>query len=154
MTAIEKQRLERAAKVAQVIAEHPDLPMMVLAPSTPSDYDSWYHDVTDARVDSVLKPDDVYKKYGSYCGLNVEKYYTDDDDAREDISEWLFEIWYDQASLNGMRQRREITVSNDDELTEFIGADYRYTAYELAENVAWKYVEDMPWHEYIVIDCY
>lgn len=32
------KQIERAAKVAQVIAEHPDLPMMCLAPSTPSDY--------------------------------------------------------------------------------------------------------------------
>lgn len=29
--------VERANKVAQVIAEHPDLPMMCLAPSTTSD---------------------------------------------------------------------------------------------------------------------
>lgn len=38
VTAMEKVKTERAAKVAQVIAEHPDLPMMCLAPSTPSDY--------------------------------------------------------------------------------------------------------------------
>lgn len=37
MSAVEKHKLERAAKVAQVIAENPNLPIKVLAPSTPSD---------------------------------------------------------------------------------------------------------------------
>ena len=155
MTAIEKQRLERAAKVAQIIAEHPDLPMMCLAPSTPCDFDSYYHEVCGASVDSILKPYEVERKYGTYCGLSDEKYYTDETDAMEDVAEWLFESWYDVAVRYGMNNGPlGLVESNDDRLTEFIGADNSYTAADLSENVAWKIVEDMPWHDYIVIDCY
>lgn len=64
MSAIDRQGLERAAKVAQVIAEHPDLPMMCLAPSTPSDYSSYYHDVYGASVQRILFPLEVEKLYG------------------------------------------------------------------------------------------
>lgn len=146
--------LEHAAKVAQVIAEHPDLPMMCLAPSTPSDYDTYYHDVCDAKVTGILKPDDVKRRYSGYCGLNCERYYWNDDDAAEDVAEWLFELWYDEAQRHGMGKYESATTIPDDILTWFIGADDGYSAYDLAENVAWKLVEDMPWREYIVIDCF
>lgn len=155
MSAIEKQKLERAAMVAQVIAEHPNTPMLCLAPSTTTDYDTYYHDVARADVQHILKPHEVNRKYGTYCGLSDGKYYDDETDAMEDVAEWLFEGWYDVAVRHGMSNGSlGLTESNDDRLTCFIGADASYTAYDLAENVAWEIVEDMPWHEYIVIDCY
>lgn len=155
MSAVEKQKLERAAKVAQVIAEHPNTPMLCLAPSTPTDYDTYYHDVARADVQDILKPYEVNRKYGTYCGLSDEKYYTDYSDAVEDVAEWLFEGWYDVAVMHGMSNKPlDFCESNDDRLTAFIGADDGYSAYDLAENVAWKMVDYMPWHEYIVIDCY
>ena len=148
-------KLGRAAKVAKVIAEHPGLPMMCLAPSTPSDYDSYYHDVYEASVEYILKPREVERKYGTYCGLSDERYCTDETDAVEDVAEWLFEGWYDVAVRHGMFDGPlGLTESNDDRLTAFIGADDSYTAADLSENVARKIVEDMPWREYIVIGCW
>lgn len=143
-------------QLRSLMAEHPDLPMMVNSPSLPSDYDTYYLDVCSARVDCILKPDDVEKRYGDYHGLNCEKYYNDEDDAVEDVSEWLFEIWFDKAWLYGMSFAS--TKANDDILTEFCGYEYDYgndvSIATMADNVARAIVQDMPWQDYIVIECY
>lgn len=136
MTAMDKVRLERAAKVAQVIAEHPDLPMMCLAPSTPCEFDTYYHDVYGASVESILQPSEVEKAYGSLYGLNPERYYSDIDDAAEEIEDWL----WDSTDVGAKEYRREAY-----DMQAWIEA-YRPIARMMAE--------DMPWHEYIVIDCF
>lgn len=126
-------RLECAAKVAQVIAEHPDLPMICLAPSTPSDFDSWYHDVCGAEVRKMLFPNEVASLYGDFFGLNCERYYDDP----EDVSEHIEDYWlWDGDHGRPMEQ-------DDDE-------DWVRVYRPIADMMA----EDMPWHEYIVIDCY
>lgn len=158
MNAIEKQGLERATKVAQVIAEHPDLPIKVLAPSTPSDYDTYWHDVTGARIDWLLYPDEVQGvDQRNYCGLDCERIYSDETDAVEDVAGWLFDNWWNHAQTHGMRYER-YGEAPDDVLTEFCGYDYDYehnvSIDRMAEVLASELVEDMPWHECIVIDCY
>lgn len=145
------KQLERAAKVAQVIAEHPGLPMMCLAPSTPCDYDSYYHDVCGASVEYILKPREVERKYDTYCGLNDEKYYTDESDAAEDVSQWLFELWWDTAQEHGFTKGIWEGIPSD-MLTEFCGAERNLG--DFCDDVADALVGDMPWHEYVVIDCY
>lgn len=136
MTETDKQGLERAAKVARVIAEHPDLPMMCLAPSTPCDFDTYYHDVYGASVRKMLLPLEVEKAYGSSYGLNAERYYSDIDDAAEDIEDWLWDS------------------------TDVGAKTYRHEAYdmhawiEVYRPIARMMAEDMPWHEYVVIDCF
>ena len=156
MNAIEKMKAERAEKIAKVIADNPGVPIMCLAPSTPSDYDTYYHDACSASVDWILKPFEVEKTCGHTFGLNGERYYSDETDAMEDVAEWLFEGWWDEAMLHGMKggNRSDWTVSNDDILTEFCGETDAYSMYDLSENVAWKIVEDLPWRKYIIIDCY
>lgn len=134
MSAVEKQRLERAAKVAQVIAEHPDLPMMCLAPSTPSDYESYYHDVYGASVQSILFPLEVEKLYGDTYGIETERYFSDVDEVAEEIEDWL---WDSSSYGNG--------AGTIDDFATWVPI-YRPIARMMAE--------DMPWHEYIVIDCY
>jgi len=124
---------KRAAKVAQVITEHPDLPMLCLAPSTPSDYDSWYHDVTGADVKQMLFSNEVAELYGDFFGLDCDRYYDDADDVAERIEDyWL----WDNDHGKPMEQ------FDDDEWAK--------TYQPIAEMMA----ADMPWHEYIVIDCY
>lgn len=157
MATIDKQ-LERAAEVAQVIAEHPDLPIKVLAPSTPSDYDMYWHDATGARVAWLLYPDEVQgADLRSYCGLNCERIYSDETDATDDVAGWLFDNWWDHAQTHGMRYERN-GEAPDDVLTEFCGYEYDYehnvSIDRMAEELAFELVDDMPWHEYIVIDCY
>lgn len=147
MKAIDIQK-ERAAKVAQVIAEHPDLPLMCLAPSTPSDYDTYYHDIMGASVCRLLFPNEVNKLYSfpskglpngiafDYFGLNPERYYDDIDEVAEEIEDWLWDS------------------------TDVGAKEYRPEAYdmhawiEVCRPIARMMAEDMPWHEYIVIDCY
>ena len=133
MTAIDKQ-LERATKVAQVIAEHPDLPMMCLAPSTPSDYDSYYHDVCGASVQRMLFPLEVEKLYGDTYGIETERYFDDVDEVAEEIEDWL---WDSSSYGNGAG-----TIS-----------DFA-TWIPIYRPIARMMAEDMPWHECIVIDCY
>ena len=133
MSVIDKQRLERANRVAQVIAEHPDLPMMCLAPSTPSDYDSYYHDVVGASVQKILFPNEVAELYGDFYGLDSDRYYDDVDDVSEHIEDyWLWD--------NDHGKPMEQTDDN-----EWV---------KVYEPIARMMAEDMPWHEYIVIDCF
>lgn len=146
MSAIDKQGLERAAKVAQVIAEHPGLPIKVLVPSMPSDYDTYWCDATGARVEWLLYPDEVQgsamkSDERRYVGLSYGRIYNDEDDAAEDVAEWLFKRWFDLARDHGMKYGWD-DESADDVLTEFCGM------------LARELVADMPWHECIVIDCY
>ena len=157
MNAINKQRLERATKVAQVIAKHPDLPIKVLAPSTPSDYDTYWHDVTGARVAWLLCQDEVQgTDLSNYCGLNCERIYSDRTDTVDDVADWLFDKWWEHAQTCGMRYECN-DESPDYVLTEFCGYKYDYehnvSISRMTEMLAFELVEDMPWHEYIVIDC-
>lgn len=134
MSATDKHRLERAAKVARVIAEHPDLPMICLAPSTPSDYDSYYHDVYGASVQRMLFPLEVEKLYGETYGINPERYFSDVDEVAEEIEDWL---WDSSSYGNGAGT-----------ICDFI------TWVPIYRPIARMMAEDMPWHDYIVIDCY
>lgn len=148
MNATDKQRLERANRVAQVIAEHPDLPMMCLAPSTPSDYDSYYHDVYGASVRKMLFPLEVEKLYGGTFGIDPERYFDDSDEVEDALTEWLWDqehgIRYDRATRQWvLKDGRTEGGKYDDKEWQAI---YRPIARMMAE--------DMPWHEYIVIDCY
>lgn len=137
MNAIDKLGLERAAKVARVIAEHPDLPMLCLAPSTPSDYDSWYHDVCGAEVKRMLFPNEVAELYGDFYGLDCDRYYDDPDEVSERIEDyWLWGNDHGSA-LHGF---------GANSLSDLWIQVYR--------PIAEMMVEDMPWHEYIVIDCF
>lgn len=141
MSTVEKQRLEYAAKVAQVIAEHPDLPMMCLAPSTPSDYDSYYHDVYGASVQRILFPLEVEKLYGDTYGIETERYFNDVDEVAEEIEDWL---WDSECGQFWDSEHQNLKCY--DWVTDGWVQTYRPIARMMAE--------DMPWHEYIVIDCY
>ena len=149
---------ERARQVRDVLDAHPSLPIMVLAPSVPTDYDSCYHDVIDADVQYVLQPDDVHranahKANDGYVGLDYEKFYTDEDDAVEDVSEWLFDVWYNEAIRHGMPFRSPYgEPTQSDALTEFCGASSDMGNF--SDTVARAMVRDMPWREYVIIYCY
>ena len=141
MSAIDKQNLERAAKVAQVIAEHPGLPMMCLAPSTPSDYDSYYHDVCGASVQKMLFPLEVEKLYGDTYGIETERYFNDVDEVADEIEDWL---WDSECGQFWDSEHQKLKCY--DWVTDGWVQTYRPIARMMAE--------DMPWHDYIVIDCY
>lgn len=142
----------KAAKLSEVIAERPDIPVICLAPSR-------FMYATGARVEWLLDP---WEAQGSaydaerYVGLDYERVYSNEDDAVEDVSEWLFENWWDCAIRHGMHEscRGE---APDDVLTEFCGYEYSYPGNSIAnmcDDVARAIVRDMPWHEYVSIDCY
>lgn len=152
-------------QIAKVIAGHPGLPVKVLAPSTPSDFSTYWHDAYGASIEWLLYPTEVQGDYWKdrshwerhYVGLNDEKIYSDEDDAVDDVSEWLFGVWYDEAHKHGMGQLESATTIPDDLLTTFCGFNYGYSPFSMADmcdEVARAMVRDMPWHETIVIDCY
>ena len=141
MQAADRRSLERAAKVAQVIAEHPDLPMMCLAPSTPSDYSTYYHDVCGASVQKMLFPLEVEDLYGHTYGINPERYFSDVDEVAEEIEDWL---WDSECGQFWDSEHQNLKCY--DWVTDGWVQTYRPIARMMAE--------DMPWHEYIVIDCY
>lgn len=152
-----KTKTEVSTEIRNLLEEHPNLPIMVLAPSVCGDYDSYYHDATDASVVGILKPDDVKRQCGDYEGLNPEKYYNDYDDAAEDVSECLFDSWMDHAIRHGCEPFHK-DKAPDDILTEFCGYEYDYThdvsMATMADNLASEIVNYMPWQDYIVIKCY
>ena len=151
--------VKEAKQVREVLNANPDLPIMLLTPSTDSydGYNSYYHKGIEAEVQNILRPWEVNKKTGSYWGLSDEKYYTDEDDAVEDVSEWLFYAWNDDARANGhVPQFQHVQDLDEDEaMTTFCGYRYDYSndvSIELmAENLARHIVEDMPWQKYVVI---
>lgn len=145
MTAMDKARLERAAKVAKVIAEHPDLPMICLAPSTPSDYDSWYHDVFGANVKQMLFPNEVAELYGDFYGLNCERYYDDKDEVEEECYDWL---WDNCGSDIDCHMPKPVCLND---LCQVVAMNRFAKTYG---PIARMMAEDMPWHDYIVIECY
>lgn len=137
------------AELRKLMAEHPDMPLMADCPSLPYDFDNYYLDVCGAHVETILKPDDVKKKYRHYFGLDYEKYYWDEDEATEDVAEHVFDAWYDIALEHGMYN--DYSKTPDELLTEFCNAESGLG--DLSEDLARAIVDDMPWQDYIVVDC-
>lgn len=128
-----KTKSEITEEILGVISHYPNLPVMVLAPSTPSDYSTCYHDVCGASVQKILFPNEVAELYGDFYGLDSDRYYDDVDDVSERIEDyWLWD--------NDHGKPMEQTDDN-----EWV---------KVYEPIARMMAEDMPWHEYIVIDCY
>ena len=123
-------------QLRKLIAEHPDLPIKVLAPSTPSDYETYYFDAYCAEVCDLLFPNEVAELYGDSYGLDCERYYDDVDEVADEIEDWLWDSECGKA-LHGF---------GANSLSDLWIEVYRPIARMMAE--------DMPWHEYIVIDCY
>lgn len=145
MQAVDRRSLERASKVAQVIAEHPDLPMICLAPSTPCDFDSYYHDVCGASVKKLLFPSEVQKLYGDSYYLDLDRTYDDMDEVEEECYDWL----WDNCGRDIVGHAPKPVCLND--IHEVRAMDTFAKRYG---HIARMMAEDMPWHEYIVIDCY
>ena len=137
-------------ELRKLMAEHPDMPLMAKCPSLPCDYDSYYLDVCGAYVETILKPDDVKKKYGHYFGLDSERYYWDEDEAIEDVGEHVFDTWFDVALTHGMEN--DYSKTPDGLLTEFCDAESGLG--DFSEDLAKAIVEDMPWQDYIMVDCW
>lgn len=128
-----KTKSEITEEILGVISHYPNLPVMVLAPSTPSDYSTYYHDVCGASVQKILFPNEVAELYGDFYGLDYDRYYDDVDDVSERIEDyWLWD--------NDHGKPMEQTDDN-----EWV---------KVYEPIARMMAEDMPWNEYIVIDCY
>lgn len=131
-----KTKSEITEEILGVISHYPNLPVMVLAPSTPSDYSTYYHDVYGASVQRILFPLEVEKLYGDTYGIETERYFNDVDEVAEEIEDWL----WDSTDIGTKENRPE--------------AYDMHAWVETYRPIARMMAEDMPWHEYIVIDCY
>lgn len=151
------------AEIRQLVEEHPDLPVMVLAPSTTCEFDSYWHDATGARIAWLLYPTEVqgedWHDSSRYVGLSYERFYSDEDEAIEDVSDCLWDVWLNTATAHGMYAfagetfDEPRTASPDDVLTTFCGYDLGESLADMCDDVAREMVRAMPWHETIVIDC-
>ena len=125
-----------ADRIMLTIVEHPGLPVKILAPSTPCDNDTYWHNATGVSVRKLLSGAEVNRLYGSTYGLGLERVYDDVDEVAEEIEDWLWE----STDAGAIALRPEAFDCN-----EWVKV-YRPVADMMAE--------DMPWHDYIVIDCY
>lgn len=142
---------ERTTEVLRTLLnEYPDTPVRILAPSTPSDYDTYWHDFDEARMGCILEPEDVEREYGGYLGLNCEKFYDDEDDAIEDVTESIVEGWYYTAIDHGMRP--DEGDSWDEAVAKFCGYDPKEFKSFMVRELIGRLVNELPWREYIVID--
>ena len=131
-----KTKSEITEEILGVISHYPNLPVMVLAPSTPSDYSTYYHDVYGASVQRILVPLEVEKLYGDTYGIETERYFNDVDEVAEEIEDWLWDST-DAGARNSWQEAYDM-----------------HAWVETYRPIARMMAEDMPWHEYIVIDCY
>lgn len=121
-------------ELREVLTENPDLPILVLSNDIGGGFDNYYHFVTDTHVEDMLFPDEVEKLYGDTYGLNPERWYSDLNEAQEDIEGWLWD--FDHGS--------EYTKEN--------GPQNQYFEWvKVYGQIAWMMAEDMPTHKYIVI---
>lgn len=128
-----EKALDATFQLADILFRRTDLPIIISAPCTPEDFDYWYHEVVSVKVCSLLNTEDVEKEYGEAFGLPLERYYDDVDE----VSERILDYWlYDNDHGKPMER------FDDDEWTD--------TYKPIADMMA----RDMPWQEYIVIECY
>ncbi len=111
-------------QIRSILNANPDLPVMLLTEAVGSwdGYQYYYHEGIEAKVEWLLEPRKLEKELGTTFGLNGEKIYDDEDEATNDIAEWL----YDNA---------DEPWDDDDDYT----------------RVARMIVDDMPWEKTIVI---
>ena len=152
--------LNPATKIASVMAEHPDLPVIVNVPETPSDYDNYYYAAKDAYVETLLDPNDVVAEFGGTIGLNPSHLYWDEDSALDDVADFLYDRWFDCAWLHGMQYEyymHRVLMPKDAVLTKYCGFAYDHmhgsSILWLVDRIAREMVSAMPWREYVVIDC-
>lgn len=124
------------------LMEHPDLPVIVLAPSTPSDFSTYYHHLWRVYTERLLFPQEVEELYGGYFGLSDERYYSDECEVQEAVECYLWDeqqATYDPKTKSWLPGRAAEQMDEDE-----WGEVYR--------PIAAMMVDDMPWHEYVVID--
>lgn len=130
-------------QLRKLIAEHPDLPIMCLAPSTPCEYDTYYHDVYGASVEHLLFPNEVKKLYGDTFGMDFDRYYNDADEVTEQVLDYW--LWDGDHGHELMEEHKDSSGRRH--------WDYKHWS-ETYEPIARMMVDDMPWHDYVVIDCF
>ena len=136
-------------RVARAMAVRPGLPVMAKYTSTPMGDDQHLPGVRGAYVDALLDPGDVRKTYGSSVGISDWRFKSEDYIAVTEVMDFLFEHWYHLALEHGMSPAYGRLPSAV--LTEFCGSESDIGAF--CEELATHMVEDMPWQEYIFVEC-
>ncbi len=90
---MEKRKITENEQIRKVLNENPTLPVYVLTQAV-GEWEGWcyyYHIGVEAYVRDLLEAGDLDRKVGHTFGLNEEKIYSDEDDAAEDVDEWLYD---------------------------------------------------------------
>ena len=125
--------------VRKVMAEHPDLPIIVIGEQV--SYAEWnycYLEKLKATTAHLLFPSDA-TLYGC-CGLDDFKIYDDFDDVRDAIAEELYLGWEMYAS----KHRGGTTYLID-------ARDGGISISDMVETLAEAIAGEQPWREYVVI---
>ncbi len=101
-------------QVRSVLNANPNLPIVLLTEAVSSwdGYQYYYHEGIEARVEWLLEPRKLEKELGTTFGLNYDKVYSDFDDAREDIADWLYDC-SDEPWEDGDYDRIAEMIAND-----------------------------------------
>lgn len=128
-------------KVRSVIAESTELPIILITSDYGGEYDSYYHDIDDIYVTSLLFPHEVERMYGDTFGLDEGKYYDDIDDVSEMVENyWLWDNGHGFHS-------KTVRIGQTSFGASTAVRDWIETYRPIARMIA----EDMPWHKYVVI---
>lgn len=136
---------KNAEQVRNVLEQNSDLPVIMITENGPDDYAWYYHEGVEASVDWLL--------FGEFCkdvpGVQFDKIYNDEDEVERELSEALFESWWDCAVEHGMRNKVRIEDAPSDLLTEFCGAESNLG--DFADTLARAINESLPWGKWVVI---
>lgn len=136
---------KNAEQVSNALDQNPDLPVIMITENGPDDYAWYYHEGVEASVDWLL--------FGEFCedvyGVQFDKIYNDEDEVECEVSEGLFESWWDCAVEHGMSGKLGLNDVPSDVLSDFCGVEVDMG--DFADTLARAITESLPWSKWVVI---
>lgn len=134
-----------AERVRAVLEQNPELPMITITENGPDDYAWYYHKGVEASVDWLL--------FGEFCedvpGVQFDKIYSDEGEVECEVSEGLFESWWDCAVEHGMSGKLGLNDVPSGVLSDFCGVEVDMG--DFADTLARAITESLPWSKWVVI---
>lgn len=134
---------KNAEQVRNVLEQNPDLPVIMITENGPDDYSWYYHEGVEASVDWLL--------FGEFCDgmVQFDKIYNDEDEVECELSEALFESWWDCAVEHGMSDKLGLNDVSSDVLSDFCGVEVDMG--DFADTIARAITESLPWSRWVVV---
>ena len=136
--------LKNADQVRNVLEQNQGLPVIMLTENGPDDYSWYYHEAVEAKAEWLL--------FGEFCegvGIQFDKIYDGEDEVVCEVSEALFESWWDCAVEHGMSGKLGLNDVPSDVLSDFCGVELDMG--DFADTLARAICESLPWSKWVVI---